>query len=216
MVDIDTLKTLGTALTSIKAITDVAAPITNAKLRQEMNGKIAELQGTLLTARQQMLEMQEKYVQVLQENKKLRDVAATPKAKPRTKWGCYKFDGEDGLFCTASLRGRAYRAGIVAAYGFYLRKPRRAGHANRSPLHPKKIRPARIEERAVAPRTIAREHVPQVGQPRPCPVFVYQPRDMATPAPGAGMEGQSRHVSQRAHGRGRTEPRLRSPTQVSR
>jgi TolA-binding protein len=101
MVDVDTLKTLGTALGGIKAITDIAATITNAKLRQEMNGKIADLQGTLLMARQQMLEMQEKYEQVLQENKKLKEAAATPKAKPRMKWGCYEFEGEDGLFCTA-------------------------------------------------------------------------------------------------------------------
>jgi hypothetical protein len=100
MVDIDTLKTFGTALGSIKTITEIAASISNAKLRQEMNGKIAELQDTLLAARQQMLEMQEKYELVLKENKQLKE-AVVPKVRPRMKWGCYQFDGDDGLFCTA-------------------------------------------------------------------------------------------------------------------
>src|SRR5689334_11454273 len=101
MLDTDTLKTFGTALGSIKTIADIAATISNAKLRQEMNGKIAELQGTLIAARQQMLEMQERYEVVLKENKQLKEAAVVPKVKPRMKWGCYQFDGEEGLFCTA-------------------------------------------------------------------------------------------------------------------
>lgn len=101
MVDLETVKTFGTALGSIKTITDIAATIKNAQLRQEMNSKIAELQGTLLTARQQMLEMQEKYERVLLENKELKESPAIAKIKPGRKWGCYQFDGEDGLFCTA-------------------------------------------------------------------------------------------------------------------
>ena len=60
-----------------------------------MNSKSAELQGTLLTARQQILEMQEKYDRVLLENKELKEAAATAKIKPGRKWGCYQFDGED-------------------------------------------------------------------------------------------------------------------------
>jgi hypothetical protein len=100
VVDFETIKMLGGALASIKTITDIAATITDAQLRQELNGKIADLQSAVLTARQQMLEMQEKYEQVLRENKQLKETAA-PKEKPQRMWGCYKFDGEDGLFCTA-------------------------------------------------------------------------------------------------------------------
>ena len=85
MVDFETVKTLGTAIASIKTITDIAATVTNAQLRQELNGKIADLQSTLLAARQQMLAMQEKYEQVLLENKLLKEAAA-PKEKPRRKW----------------------------------------------------------------------------------------------------------------------------------
>jgi hypothetical protein len=58
-------KTLGATLTSIKTITDIAATITNAQLRPELNGKIADLQNMILAARQQMLEIQGKYGRVL-------------------------------------------------------------------------------------------------------------------------------------------------------
>ena len=72
MVDLETVKLLGAALGSIKTITDIAETITNAQLRKELNGKIADLQTAILTARQKMLEMQEQYEQVLQENKHLK------------------------------------------------------------------------------------------------------------------------------------------------
>jgi len=100
VVDIESIKTLGAALTSIKTITDIAATITNARLRQDLNGKIADLRGVIITARQQVLEMQDKYERVLQENKRLKEITA-PRQTPQMKWGCYKFEGEDGLFCTA-------------------------------------------------------------------------------------------------------------------
>lgn len=100
MVDIEILKTLGTAITSIKAISDIAGTITNAQLRQELNGKIADLQGVIIAARQQTLEIQEKYERVLQENKELKEITA-PRQKPQMQWGCYRFEGENGLFCTA-------------------------------------------------------------------------------------------------------------------
>src|ERR1039457_6896939 len=83
MVDFETVKTLGTAIASIKTITDIAGTITNAQLRQELNGKIADLQTAILTARQKMLEMQEQYEQVLQENKHLKaQLAEVVEAEP--------------------------------------------------------------------------------------------------------------------------------------
>ena len=100
MVDFGIVSAFGAALNSIKTITDIASTITNAKLKQELNGKIADLQGEILTARQQMLGMQEEYEHLLQENKELKNAAA-PREKPKVQWGCYRFDDEDGLFCTA-------------------------------------------------------------------------------------------------------------------
>lgn len=112
--DLETIKTLGAALTSIKTLSDIADTISNAKVRQEFNGKIADLQGVVIAARQQMLTMQDKYEELLRENKQLKEQlkeSEAPREKPSMKWGCYQFEGEDGLFCTAcyDTKGKKHR-----------------------------------------------------------------------------------------------------------
>jgi hypothetical protein len=95
------IQTITAALSAMKSLADIAKGIQNAEVRQELNGKIADLQGTLISARQAMLDLQDKYELVLRENKLLKE-ATVPKQKPSgRKLGCYQFEGEDGLFCTA-------------------------------------------------------------------------------------------------------------------
>jgi hypothetical protein len=70
--DFETIKTLGTALSSLKTIADIANTISNTQLRSELNGKIGDLQSAIFNARQQSLEMQDKYEAALREVKNLR------------------------------------------------------------------------------------------------------------------------------------------------
>jgi hypothetical protein len=95
------LEAVGAALGSIKALTDLVGGISNATVRIQLTEKIADLQGSLLKARQEMLEMEDKYEEVVRENRRLKDVSA-PKEKPTGKrYGAYMFAGDDGLYCTA-------------------------------------------------------------------------------------------------------------------
>jgi hypothetical protein len=107
---LETIQTLGAALAGIKSLADIASTVKNTEVRQELNAKIAELQGTLISARQAMLELQDKYEQILRENKQLKEAAA-PKQKPSgMKWGCYQFEGEEGLFCTACYDSKGQKS----------------------------------------------------------------------------------------------------------
>ena len=107
---LETVQTLGAALTGIKTLAEIASTVKNAEIRQELNTKIADLQGTLIAARQEMLDLLEKYEQVLRENKRLKDLAV-PKEKPAgMKLGCYTFDGEEGLFCTACYDSKGQKS----------------------------------------------------------------------------------------------------------
>jgi hypothetical protein len=107
---LETVQTLGVALTGIKTLAEIASTVKNAEVRQELNTKIADLQGLLITARQAMLELQDKYEQVLRENKQLKETTA-PKQKPLgMKWGCYEFEGEEGLFCTACYDSKGQKS----------------------------------------------------------------------------------------------------------
>lgn len=76
MPDLDSIKALGSALsglgTGIGALVGVADKINNAQLRQEMNGKIADLQSVVINARTQSMEVQEKYEAALKEVRALK------------------------------------------------------------------------------------------------------------------------------------------------
>ncbi len=109
--DLNIINSIGPALTGIKALTDLVSTIKDSKIRVELNSKIADLQGSLLNARQQLLTMQEQYEAVLKENRELKQLSL-PREKPTLKFGCYKFEGEEGLFCPACYdsKGKKFRA----------------------------------------------------------------------------------------------------------
>lgn len=114
VVDLETVKILGAALGSIKTITDIAGTISNAQLRQELNGKIADLQTAILTARQKMLEMQEQYEQLLQENKRLTaqlsdTVDAEPCPRCRRKGWHVESSRPAGEFADLGVSQRQYK-----------------------------------------------------------------------------------------------------------
>ena len=96
----DALGTFSTILAGVKTISDIATTITNAGLRQELNSKIADLQGAIIATRQQIMEMQDRYEAVVAENKRLK-AATAPAETPTVMWGCYQFEGDEGLYCTA-------------------------------------------------------------------------------------------------------------------
>ena len=98
---LETVQAIGAALTGIKTITEITSTIKNTEIRQELNSNIAELQQTLIAAQQQTLELQQKYERLLREHEQLKEAKA-PKPKPKgVKWGCYEFEGDNQLYCTA-------------------------------------------------------------------------------------------------------------------
>lgn len=106
----DLLTGFNATLVSLKALTQVATSVATVELRIELTSKIADLQSDILAARQQMLEMQQRYEELLKENQRLTDHAARHLAKkPPLQWGCYKFDGEEGLFCSGCYDSKGER-----------------------------------------------------------------------------------------------------------
>lgn len=91
-------ETIAAALGALKGLTEVVNGVSNAKVRTELNDKIIELQGSMIRLRQEMLEMQDQHEAVLKENKQLKE-ASSPRPKGKPIWGCYQFEGEEGLFC---------------------------------------------------------------------------------------------------------------------
>jgi hypothetical protein len=119
VVDPETVKLLGAALGSVKTIADIAGTITNVKLRQELNGQIADLQNAIFTARQKLLDMQEQYERLLHENKQLKaKLADTVEADPcpschRKGWHVVSSEA-DSMFGELGAFRRLYKCEFCA------------------------------------------------------------------------------------------------------
>jgi len=71
--DASALTVLGSILGGLNSIASLAEKINNVQLRQEMNGKIADLQSAVIRARTESIEILDKYEAVLKENKRLQE-----------------------------------------------------------------------------------------------------------------------------------------------
>lgn len=71
--DANALTVLGSVLGGLNSIASLADKINNIQLRQEMNGKIADLQGAMIKARTESIDILDKYEAALKENKRLRE-----------------------------------------------------------------------------------------------------------------------------------------------
>lgn len=112
--DFSYLTALTTALNGLKTVTEIPGAISNDKVRNELKAKMADLMDTVLSVRQQMLDLQQKYIEALDENRRLKEAVA-PREKPKFVHGCYQFEGDDGLYCTACYdsKGKKIRASNV-------------------------------------------------------------------------------------------------------
>ena len=77
----------------------------------EFKNLLADLANDLADAKVRIAELNGKIALQAQEIQSLK--AADPSARQRptgTQWGCYKFEGEEGLFCTACYDSKGKRS----------------------------------------------------------------------------------------------------------
>jgi hypothetical protein len=98
---LESLETLDAVLLGLSTLAETAEVVADETLRHRLTGVIVALQATVLSARDQILRREAQFEKLQAES---RQTAAAPDSmrrdKPRTKWGCYQFDGVEGLFCT--------------------------------------------------------------------------------------------------------------------
>ena len=82
----------------------------------EFKNLLADLSGELADAKLEIADLKEKLALQAQEIQSLRRADPLSRPKPSgSQWGCYKFDGDDGLYCTGcydskGLKSRTNRA----------------------------------------------------------------------------------------------------------
>ncbi len=82
----------------------------------ELKGLIAELANKLADANMQMAGLKNEIAILKEENNALKN--KVDGEKPKVRWGCYEFDGDENLYCPACFdtKGKKHltaRAGIM-------------------------------------------------------------------------------------------------------
>jgi hypothetical protein len=103
--DISTVaSTLSTAIATLGQLREASKKLQNA----EFKTIIAELADQLSDAKLQLAELKDELVTLRAENQELKSVKDD--ARPEVFWGCYRFPGDEQLYCPAcyDTKGKKY------------------------------------------------------------------------------------------------------------
>jgi len=93
----DILATINHSISLVGRLREISKNISEA----EFKNLLADLASELADAKLQTAELKTQLAAQAEELRALKTAAPENKQKPTIQWGCYKFEGEDGLFCTA-------------------------------------------------------------------------------------------------------------------
>ena len=93
----DVLATINHSISLVTRLREISKNLSEA----EFKNLLADLSGELADAKLQIAELKTQLASQADELRLLKATAPVNKEKPTIKWGCYKFDAQEGLFCTA-------------------------------------------------------------------------------------------------------------------
>ena len=94
----DIITTIGTSITLAKRLREISKNIESA----EFKNLLADLSSELADLKLEAAALKERIAALQEENTLLKKTAQPADEKPiGRKWGCYQFEGDDGLYCPA-------------------------------------------------------------------------------------------------------------------
>lgn len=112
----DVVSSVNGAIALVSKLRDIAKKIDQA----EMRNLLADLSNELADAKMAVAELKEQVVALSEENRLLKEIQLGEREKPvQVKWGCYKFEGDEGLFCTACYDTKGQKIRVVRILGHY-------------------------------------------------------------------------------------------------
>ena len=93
----DILSSLGNAIGLVKRLREISRNVAEA----EFKNVLADLASELADAKLEASVLKSQVAELSEELRLLKATAPRPDEKPKgTKWGCYVFEGDEGLYCT--------------------------------------------------------------------------------------------------------------------
>ena len=102
----DVLATLTHSISLVGRLREISKNLSEA----EFKNLLADLSSELADAKIHIAELKTQLAALAEENRSLKVAASENKQKPSQKWGCYQFEGEQGLFCTACYDSRGAKS----------------------------------------------------------------------------------------------------------
>lgn len=93
----EALAAIDHSISLVRRLREISKNISEA----EFKNLLADLSNELADAKLQIAALKEQLAAQAEEIRALRRAAPDAKLKPSVKWGCYQFEGDDGLYCTA-------------------------------------------------------------------------------------------------------------------
>ena len=94
----DIISTVSNSIALAQRLREISRNIADA----EFKNLLADLSSELADVKLEAASLKEKLAALQEENRLLRQIASSVDEKPiGTKWGCYLFQGSEGLYCTA-------------------------------------------------------------------------------------------------------------------
>ncbi len=112
----DVVSSVNGAIALVSKLRDIAKKIDQA----EMHNLLADLSNELADAKMAMAELKEQVVTISEENRLLKEIQLGEREKPvQVKYGCYMFEGAEGLFCTACYDTKGQKIRVARIAGHY-------------------------------------------------------------------------------------------------
>jgi hypothetical protein len=103
---VDPLSAVDHAITLVKRLRDISKNVAEA----EFKNVLADLLSELADAKVEIAALKGQVAEQTDEIRALKTAAPEGKVKPTVKWGCYQFEGDEGLYCTACYDSRGVKS----------------------------------------------------------------------------------------------------------
>ena len=103
---IDVLAGIDRSIGLVKRLREISKKVSEA----EFKNLLADLSNELADAKLKIASLKEQLVTQAEEISELKRTASNASPKPSVQWDCYKFEGEDGLYCTGCYDSKGLKS----------------------------------------------------------------------------------------------------------
>ena len=102
----DVLATINHSISLVTRLREISKNLTEA----EFKNLLADLSNELADAKIHIADLKYQLAAQADEIRSLKAASPAAKESPTTKWGCYQFEGTEGLFCTACYDSKGQKS----------------------------------------------------------------------------------------------------------